>query len=274
MPPPLPYFKVSIYPFPLPHFASIFFAYLWSFRWPNYIVTVVWTRNLLHLNEYANHYITDVGGVNRGFDNHICGFIWWHFINLSVGSFRWPNYIVTLPRYFSFRLPHLNIPTRPPSDELDKNIQRTSLLYRYTPEIILFSTATFKYTYRAPLRRIGLEYSANVASFGQEYSANVALSTFHWIFHMHSEFSRPAMCNNAIMIISNILCIMLKIIIFFYNNVIPQALVSFKKYMPPPLSYFKVNICPFPFPHFASIFFAYLHIIKNQFYWLKDNHII
>jgi hypothetical protein len=25
-------------------------------------------------------------------------------------SFCWPNYIVTLPRYFSFRLPHLNIP--------------------------------------------------------------------------------------------------------------------------------------------------------------------
>ena len=65
MPPPLPYFKVNIYPFPLPHFASIFFAYLWSFRWP--------------------------------------------------------NYIVTLPRYFSFRLPHLNIP----SDKLDKNSQRT-----------------------------------------------------------------------------------------------------------------------------------------------------
>jgi hypothetical protein len=37
-------------------------------------------------------------------------------------------------------------------------------LYRYTPEIFLFSTATFKYTYRAPLRRIGQEYSANVAS--------------------------------------------------------------------------------------------------------------
>ena len=35
-------------------------------------------------------------------------------------------------------------------------------LYRYTPEIFLFSTATFKYTYRAPLRRIGHEYSANV----------------------------------------------------------------------------------------------------------------
>jgi hypothetical protein len=28
-------------------------------------------------------------------------------------------------------------------------------LYRYTPEIFLFSTATFKYKYRAPLRRIG-----------------------------------------------------------------------------------------------------------------------
>jgi hypothetical protein len=31
-------------------------------------------------------------------------------------------------------------------------------LYRYTPEIFLFSTATFKYIYRAPLRRIGPEY--------------------------------------------------------------------------------------------------------------------
>jgi hypothetical protein len=36
-------------------------------------------------------------------------------------------------------------------------------LYRYTPEIFLFSTAMLKYTYRAPLRRIGKEYSANVA---------------------------------------------------------------------------------------------------------------
>jgi hypothetical protein len=38
----------------------------------------------------------------------------------------------------------------------------------------------------------------------------------------------------------------------------PQALVSFKKYMSPPLPYFKVNIYPFPLSHFASIFFAYL----------------
>jgi hypothetical protein len=30
-------------------------------------------------------------------------------------------------------------------------------LYRYTPEIFLFPTATFKYTYRAPLRQIGQE---------------------------------------------------------------------------------------------------------------------
>ena len=72
MPPPLPYFKVTICPFPLPHFASICFAYLWSFRWP--------------------------------------------------------NYIVTLPRYFSFRLTHLNIPTGFPSDELDKNIQRKYII--------------------------------------------------------------------------------------------------------------------------------------------------
>jgi hypothetical protein len=37
-----------------------------------------------------------------------------------------------------------------------------------------------------------------------------------------------------------------------------QALVSFKKCMPPPLPYFKVNIYSFPLPHFASIFFTYL----------------
>jgi hypothetical protein len=35
-----------------------------------------------------------------------------------------------------------------------------------------------------------------------------------------------------------------------------QALVSFKKYMPPPLPYFKVSICPLPLPHFASIFWS------------------
>ena len=45
------------------------------------------------------------------------------------------------------------------------------------------------------------------------------------------------------------------IVIMSLND--PQALDSFKKYMPPPLPYFKVNICPLPLPHFASIFFAY-----------------
>jgi hypothetical protein len=36
-------------------------------------------------------------------------------------------------------------------------------LYRYTLEIFLFSTGTFKYTYRDPLGRIGQDYSAKVA---------------------------------------------------------------------------------------------------------------
>jgi hypothetical protein len=43
-----------------------------------------------------------------------------------------------------------------------------------------------------------------------------------------------------------------------FPRLAPQALVSFNKYMPPPLPYFMVNISPFPLPHFASIFFAYL----------------
>ena len=48
------------------------------------------------------------------------------------------------------------------------------------------------------------------------------------------------------------------IYIFCVVCVSSQALVSFKKYMPPPLPYFKVNIYPFPLPHFASILVAYL----------------
>ena len=63
-------------------------------------------------------------------------------------------------------------------------------LYRYTPEIFLFSTATFKYKYR----RI-FYFSVT--------ETDTTTSGLRWIFHMHSEFSRPAMCNNAIMIISS-----------------------------------------------------------------------
>jgi hypothetical protein len=55
-------------------------------------------------------------------------------------SCRWPNYIVTLPRYFSFRLPHLNIPTGAPSDELDKSIRRNLRLK--ISHIILQSMST------------------------------------------------------------------------------------------------------------------------------------
>jgi hypothetical protein len=47
-------------------------------------------------------------------------------------------------------------------------------------------------------------------------------------------------------------------ILFTDNEDNSQALVSFKKYIPPPLPYFKVNIYPFPLPHFASIFVAHL----------------
>ena len=70
MPPPLPYYRVDICPFPLPHFASMFLACLWSFRWPN------------------------------------C--------------------VVALPRCFSFRLPHLDVPAGSPSDELDRGVRRAS----------------------------------------------------------------------------------------------------------------------------------------------------
>ena len=58
-------------------------------------------------------------------------------------------------------------------------------LYHYTPEIFLFSTATFKYNYGAPLRRIG-----------QEYSANVSSSTFQSLKRIQS-LPVCASCNNV-----------------------------------------------------------------------------
>jgi hypothetical protein len=111
--PPLPYFKVNICPFPLPHFVSIYFAYLWTFRWPNYIVTIprYFSFRLPHLN-------VPTGSPSKGLDKNIQR----KSLRLSLPcfasiffaylwSFRWPNYIVTLPRYFSFRLPYLNSQT-------------------------------------------------------------------------------------------------------------------------------------------------------------------
>jgi hypothetical protein len=82
-------------------------------------------------------------------------------------SFRWPNYIVTLPIYFSFRLSHLNIPTAPPQTNWTKIFRERRIFYFYVIE------------------------------------TDTPTCDLRWIFHMHSEFSRPAMCNNAIMIISS-----------------------------------------------------------------------
>jgi hypothetical protein len=62
-------------------------------------------------------------------------------------------------------------------------------LYRYTPEIFLFSTATFKYRTRIVSERGLVKISV--------IETDTATSGLLWIFHMHSEFSRPAMCNNA-----------------------------------------------------------------------------
>ena len=68
-------------------------------------------------------------------------------------------------------------------------------LYRYTPEIFLFSTVTFKYIYpQTNWTRIVSECGLSKISVNE---TDTATSGLRWIFHMHSEFSRPAMCNNA-----------------------------------------------------------------------------
>ena len=67
-------------------------------------------------------------------------------------------------------------------------------LYRYTPEIFLFTTATYELDKNISERSLFYFYVIET---------DAATSGLRWIFHMHSKFSRPAMCNNAIMIISS-----------------------------------------------------------------------
>ena len=71
-------------------------------------------------------------------------------------------------------------------------------LYRYTPEIFLFPTATF--TPQTNWTRIVSERGILKISVNE---TDTTTSGLRWFFHMHSEFSRPAMCNNAILIISS-----------------------------------------------------------------------
>ena len=73
-------------------------------------------------------------------------------------------------------------------------------LYRYTPEIFLFTTATFKYTPQTNWTRI---FSERRIFYFSVIETDTATTGLRWIFHIHSEFSRPAMCINVIMIISS-----------------------------------------------------------------------
>ena len=76
-------------------------------------------------------------------------------------------------------------------------------LYRYAPVIFLFSTAHLNIPTGPPQTnwtRIVSERGLVKISVIETDTATFGL---RWIFHMHSEFSRPAMCNNAIMIISS-----------------------------------------------------------------------
>jgi hypothetical protein len=77
-------------------------------------------------------------------------------------------------------------------------------LYRYTPEIFLFSTVTFKYTYGDPLRRIGQDYLANVAWWKFKSLKRIQpLPVCAGFFICIRNSLKPTMCNNAIMIISS-----------------------------------------------------------------------
>ena len=103
---------------------------------------------------------------NRSYDDHVqCLFY------LLIRNPRWPPtgtcFIQKIYAPSSSLLQGKHLPFTP--SPLRHNIFHIFVilsltqLYHYTPEIFLFSTATFKYKYRAPLRPIGQEYSAKVA---------------------------------------------------------------------------------------------------------------
>jgi hypothetical protein len=162
----------------------------------------------------------------------------------------------SFPRYYSFRLPHLNISTGPPSDKLDNNSQRMWLIknfFQWNGYNHFRFALDFSYNWvseritnkRKILRRSGegergrclpwskeedrrghiffewnkclwIKVITKLPNSEQSYKGkgtiivsecgllkisfnetDTTTSGLRWIFHMHSEFSRPTMCNNA-----------------------------------------------------------------------------
>ena len=111
--------------------------------------------------------------LNNGITNAIFPVVWKYFTSLSLVGCSLLSYIHRhlfhskniCPSSSLLQGKHLPFTPSPLRLNIFRLFVILSLtqLYRYTPEIFLFSTATFKYKYRAPLRRIGQEYSAKVA---------------------------------------------------------------------------------------------------------------
>jgi hypothetical protein len=120
---------------------------VWSVWWPNETVTYfthfLYTliSNCLVLKWYYNSYHSPPLNVNVTKSQHL---------------FHSKIYAPSSSLLQGKHLPFSSSPLRLNIFRLFVILSRTQL-YRYTPEIFLFSTATFKYTYRAPLRQIGQE---------------------------------------------------------------------------------------------------------------------
>jgi hypothetical protein len=110
-----------------------------------------------------------------------------------------------------------------------------------------------------PVRRIGQEYSANVAS--STFRSNQMSVIWSWTYFYNLHWNNYLYFKGFLYICEEMIMMALLHMAglenseYIWKNL---AQTSFKKYMPPPLPYFKVNICPFPLPPFASKFFAYL----------------
>jgi hypothetical protein len=82
----------------------------------------------------------------------------------------------------------------------------------FIPELEVFfvcSAIVFKAFQRGPTKYFvqktnwkGIFSESRIFYFSVN-ETDTTTSGLRWIFHMHSEFSRPTMCNNAIMIISS-----------------------------------------------------------------------
>jgi len=170
---------------------------------PKFLKHLVLSKNILlyrilFIKRYplgANVYIIIHVHTTRNFKNTVIKRIMSDHLHLSVHRHLFHSKNICPPP-----LPYFKVNIYPLRLNIFRLFVILSLtqLYRYTPEIFLFFDCHIYIYLPGPPQtnwtRIFSECGLLKISV---HETDTATSGLRWIFHMHSEFSRPAMCNNA-----------------------------------------------------------------------------